>query len=152
MLMAHTGDSVVRIDRRTRISIAIYMSVVAGLFIFVAALSLLGVVHNRTPPSTTVGIAIAALTGYGALMVWIFRSRVALRADSIEVTRVLWPSRRVARTDIVARRMHPSGWRSAPYHILITRDGREVSLPPYLEHNAALRSWLANIPLASSLS
>ena len=146
-----TDGRVIRMDRRTRTTITVYMSVITGLMIFLAALSLTGVVHNPNPPSTIAGFAIVTIAGYSVLMFILARSRVALYPDGIEVTRLLWPSRRVARADITARRVNPSGWRRPPYHILITQDGREVKLPPYLEHSAALQSWLADIPLASRM-
>jgi hypothetical protein len=100
--------------------------------------------HNPNPPLTLAGIAMAGLVIFITA-----RSRVVLCEDGIAVTQFLWPSRRVARTNIVARRTNPANGKIPFYHILITRDGREVNLPSYLEHNAAFRTWLADIPLAS---
>jgi hypothetical protein len=140
---------VIRIDRRTRNTIRAYASVVTGVMLLLAALSLTGVVHNPNPPSSIAGIAVVTIAGFGVLLFILARSCVVLHEDGIDVTRRLWPLRRVARADIVARRMHSGGWRSAPYHILILRDGSEVSLPPYLEHSTALQDWLRTIPLES---
>jgi hypothetical protein len=138
----------IRVDRKTRTVVTTYLSIVVGVIVFLVALSLAGVVHNPSPPRTLAGIAIVAIAGGAALILRVVRSRVVLYSDGIEVRRLLW-SRRVTRLDIVARRMHPSAWRNPPYHILIMRDGREVNLPPYLEHNTTFKAWLASIPLAS---
>ena len=125
-----------------------YISIIMGIMVFLAALSLTGVFHNPNPPSRLAGFAVIMIAGGVALILRVVRSRVVLRPDGIDVRRLLW-SRRVARVDIVARRFHPSAWRDPPYHILIMRDGCEVNLPPYLENNATLRAWLSDIPLAS---
>jgi hypothetical protein len=141
-----TGDPVIRIDDKTWTVTTTYVSILAGAMTCFAALSLTSVIHNPSPPLTLVSIWIAAMAGCGAMILRVVRSRVVLHSDSIDVIRLLW-SRRVARIDIVARRMRQGRWSS--YHVLLTRGGCEVDLPPYLEHNTALRTWLASIPLAS---
>jgi hypothetical protein len=75
-----------------------------------------------------------------ALIVSVFRGRVVLYPDGIEVTRNLSPSHLMARSDIVGRYVVPGGWRRAPYHVLITQDRSELKLPPYLENNKAFRA------------
>jgi hypothetical protein len=150
--MSDVSDGlVIRMDPRTRTTITVYMAAVTGLMVFLALLSLTGVVHNPNPPSSLAGIALAAIAGFGILVFILDRSRVVLYPDGIEVTRLLWPSRRVARVDIISRRMHPAGWRSTAYHIVLTSDGHEVSLPSHLEHNPVFDAWLKTIPLQSRI-
>jgi hypothetical protein len=36
-------------------------------------------------------------------------------------------------------------WRSMSYHILITRDGHEMKLPPYLGRNPEFQQWISNL-------
>jgi hypothetical protein len=150
-MSAGSDGLVIRVDRRTRTTITLYMASVTGFMVLLALLSLTGVVHNPNPPSTLAGFALAAISGFGLLVFILDRSRVVLYPDGIEVTRAPWPPRRVARADIVARRMRPGGWRRPAYHILITTDGDEVSLPAHLEHNAAFEAWLKGIPLQSRM-
>jgi len=66
------------------------------------------------------------------------------------VKRGLSRSRRLESSEIVGRRVNPAGWRRAFYHVLITAQGDEVKLPPYLEHNAKFLSWLKTVPLHPS--
>jgi len=139
--------TVIRIDPKTRTVIRSYATVIIGVIALAGGLSVTGVIHNAHQPSTVGIVAASMIGGLGALLFALGRSRVVLRPDSIEVTRYLWPSRRVARTDIVARRVHPAGWRNAPYHIVILQNGSLARLPPYLEHNASLQAWLTGIPL-----
>ena len=73
--------------------------------------------------------------------------RVTLCDDSIEVVR--WAStRRVARSDIVARRI-PHGGKGSWFHVLIPRDRNqpELKLPQSLATDAAFSAWLKPIPL-----
>ncbi len=133
--------------RRTLIAIftAILTIVIVGL-----VLSLMNVIHNPNPSGQMIGLTLIFVVGGMLLILGIVRSRVVLHPDRIEVTRNLSPTRTIARADIVARRLHPYAWRGSAYYIFITRDGKEVSLPPYLEHGKVLQQWMADIPLAST--
>ena len=75
--------------------------------------------------------------------------QVTLCDDSIEVVR--WGStRRVARSDIVARRIpHGGKLGTAWFHVLIPRDRNqpELKLPQSLATDAAFAAWLKPIPL-----
>lgn len=139
---------IIRTDPRTRKVETTYLAGIICVIAVIGALALSGVIHNDNPPSTIAAMMAAMIAGLAALLVRLHRDHVVLRADGIDVVRAFWPTRHLARADIVARRVHPGGWRSALYHILITRDGGEVSLPPYLEHNPELQAWLKAIPLS----
>ncbi len=141
------SGTVIRVDPKTRIVIATSACVITGVIVVGGVLSLTGFIHNQNPPSTLLGIMSVGIAGGGALIFSVFRSRVVLYPDGIEVSRNLSPSLLVTRSDIVARYVVPSGWRRAPYHVLITRHRREVKLPPYLENNKAFRNWMSTIPL-----
>lgn len=139
--------TVLRIDRRTRTVLTGILRFVAGVGFAGGILSLTGVIHNPNPPRETAAMALILIAAPAMFIAGVHRSRVVVNPDAIEVTRYLGPTRRVLLADIVAREWHPSGYRSAPFHILITRDGRRVSLPPYLEHPAVLQAVLRDIPL-----
>lgn len=138
---------IIRTDPRTRAVQTVYFVGLICVIATIGALALAGVFPNPRPPSTILATMAPMLAGLVALLVRVRRDRVVLHPDGIDVVRAFWPARHLARADIVARRVHPAGWRRAPYHILIARDGTTVSLPPYLEHNAALQAWLRTIPL-----
>ncbi len=151
--MAKTRDldqTIVRTDLRTRKTVTTIVSIFLIVVALAVVLSILGVIRNPNPPSTLVAIAAALVTGGTLLIASIERGRVILGPDAVEVRGAVWPARRIGRSDIVGRRFHGAGWRSPMYHILVTRQGREVRLPPYLEHNRALQQWLATIPLMST--
>jgi hypothetical protein len=131
-------------DEKTRHVMTVCVSIVSGVIAVSAILSLAGVIRNPNPPTTLAGIAIFAVGANFAYIWGLKRSRVVLHPESIEVTRFLSRSRRVVRSDIVARRR---GGRRARYDILITRDGNEVKLPPYLKHSTTFQTWRSAIPL-----
>jgi hypothetical protein len=131
-----------------RIQIATSLGVAIGLTVVVATLSITGVNHSQNSASTVASWAATIVAGLGALLAVVQRSRVVLRSDGIDVTRNLWPTRRLARADIVGRRVH-SGPKSGSYNVLIMRNGDQIALPPYLEHSVALRAWLEEVPLSS---
>jgi hypothetical protein len=137
---------VVRMDRRTRNSVAAIWCFFAGVMAVGLVLSLTGVVRDLNRFSTLLTLALIAICLL--LILALLRNRVALFADCIEVTRDLAPRRRVFLNDIIARRQVPSGYRRAPYCVLVTHSG-EVNLPPYLENNADFQHWLEKIPLQS---
>jgi len=145
----HSGGTAIKTDPKTRRVVTSYVYIVVGVIVGIVALSLGGVFDVPRDPTIVVAIGIVAIACGEGLVFSLARGQVVLHADRIDVKRYLWPTRQVARLEIVTRRTHPGAWRSAPYHILITRDGNEVKLPPYLEHSTELQTWLAGIPLAS---
>lgn len=145
----HSDGTTIRTDPNTRRVITSYVSIVVGVIVGIVVLSLAGVFHVQRAPAIDAAIAIVAIASGGGLVFGLARGQVVLYADRIDVKRYLWPTRQVPRLEIIERRTHPGAWRSAPYHILMTRDGNEVKLPPYLEHSTELQTWLAGIPLAS---
>jgi hypothetical protein len=147
------GTAIVRMDERTRNTIVIIVCIIVAVLVISVILSLMGIIHNPNPPSTLLGYLTAAVIGGAALVLSLLRDCVVLFPDaSIVVKRNLSPSRRLERREIVARRVNPAGWRRGFYHVLITANGDEVKLPPYLEHNPDFQSWLKTIPLRSSLA
>jgi hypothetical protein len=141
-------EVVVRVDRKTRINMTLCASLVAGVIVAAALLSAAGVIHQSSPTLLVLGFPALALTWALSLVVGLERSRVVLLNDTaIEVTNRLWPTKRILRNDIVTRYFHSGGWQRSAHHVLITRDGAAVRLPPYLESNSALRAFLAGIPL-----
>lgn len=140
--------TVLRVDRKTR---RVITSITAAIVLGVATatvLSLEGIIRNRNPPAALVAIALSFVVGGGLMVVSISRARVVLHPDAIVIVRGLAPPRRLARADVAGRRLSPSAWHSPPHHVLITRDGAEVNLPPYIEHSRQLQAWLAETPLA----
>jgi hypothetical protein len=77
-------------------------------------------------------------------MIAVRRSHVALYTDRVEVTVALLPTRRIARSDVVARSTKPGRWRPIP--VLVLKDGRRVSMPVYLERNREFSAWLNSLP------
>lgn len=142
------GGIELRMSRKTIRVITTYVCIVVGVFLFPAALSLAGVLHNQFTPGEQLAIVSVAIASGGASVFACLRSRVVVEPESLVVTRYLSATRRIDRSAVVSRRMHPGGWRSAPYHVLIAHDGREIKLPPYLEKNTYLDKWLATVPLA----
>ena len=141
------SGTVVRIDPKTRVVIAGVVSAVLALFTVSMTLSLAGFIRNPNPPLAMAGILLVAILLGLAEIVSLYRSRIVLYSDTIEVTRFLSQSRRLAIKDIVGRRFSPAGFRRPPYHVLIIRGGGGVKLPPYLEHNVSFQQWLHTIPL-----
>src|SRR5205807_1065973 len=109
------GGTVVRIDRRTRSTMAIIVLILVALFILLGILNFAGVIHNPNPPSTLIAIVATAIMAGVAGILSLYRSRVVLHPQGIAVTRFLSRSRRLARSEIVARRLNPGGWRRAPF-------------------------------------
>jgi hypothetical protein len=145
-----TAGVVVRVDRRTRQVITKYIGAVVSVLVGVAIASQTKLVRHPRPPADAATFAIAAVAVGAFAVLRLNRNRVVLYDDGIEVVRYPWRPRRLARLDIATRHFHPGGWRQAPYHILVTREGESVKLPPYLENNAALRAWLKDVPPATS--
>jgi hypothetical protein len=149
-LVGRSGNSahVIRIDRRTRrvtIGCCLFTSGVVAVSL---ALSLTGIIHN---PNLSPGMATLSgicIIGGVVLAVGVSRSHVVLSGDVIEVVRLV-TRRRLRRSEIVARRFHAGGWRTPPYHVLITRSG-PVKLPPALERDRELQAMLREIPLSPS--
>ncbi|HEU5337373.1 MAG TPA: hypothetical protein VFU27_15495 [Terriglobales bacterium] len=145
------GSTVIRMDERTRNTVAIIVCIIVAVLLISVILSLLGIIHNPNSPSVLVGYLTVAILGGAALVLSLFRDCVVLFPDaSIVVKRNLMPSRRLQAKQIVARRVTPAGWRKAFCHVLITAKGDEVKLPAYLERNPQFQSWLDGIPLRSS--
>jgi hypothetical protein len=142
-----SGGTVIRIDRRTRSTMTVIICIIVTVFILIGILNFAGVIHNPNPPSTLVGIVVGAIVAGVAGIISLYRSRVVLHPQGIDVTRFLSGSRRLARGEIVARRLSPGGWHRAPFHVLIAQDGKEVKLPPYLEHSTDFQRWIEGIPL-----
>ena len=106
-----------------------------------------GFTHPAANDSRVMGIlANIFLLGIAAMFWAEANGRVTLCDDSIEVVR--WGrTRRVARGDIVARRI-PHG-KGTWYHVLIPRNQNqpELKLPQSLATDAAFSAWLKPIPL-----
>jgi hypothetical protein len=88
------------------------LSMLIAIIVGGLTLSLTGVIHNPNPPSTLIALGLGVIALVALLLVNITRARVVLEADHIEVTRSIWPTRRIDCSDIVARRVHPAGWRA----------------------------------------
>ena len=145
------GSIVVRTDQRTRNTIVTIVSAIAFLCSISVSLSLMGIIHNPHPRSELLGYLAVFILGSAALILSLLRGCVILLPDGgIVVKRGLSPSRRLECSEIVGRQVNPAGWRRGFYHILITAEGDEVTLPPYLEHNAKFLNWLRAIPLRPS--
>ena len=140
-------ETVVRVNRKARMTMTIYASLCVGIIFAVALLSATGVIHKASPTLVVVGLPVLALTWALSLIVGLHRGRVVLLDGTIEVTQFLSPTRRILRNDIVTRYFHPGGWRRSAYYVLITRDGDSVRLPSYLESNSTFQAFLAGIPL-----
>ena len=111
-------------------------------------LRLAGVTHRGASDSRVMGVLANIFLLAIAARFWTEASgQVTLCDDSIEVVR--WAStRRVARSDIVARRI-PHGGKGTWFHVLIPRDRNqpELKLPQSLATDAAFCAWLKPIPL-----
>src|SRR5437016_1157804 len=83
------GGTVVRIDRRTRSTMAIIVLILVALFILLGILNFAGVIHNPNPPSTLIAIVATAIMAGVAGILSLYRSRVVLHPQGIEVTRFL---------------------------------------------------------------
>jgi len=145
--MAAEQGIVVRMDARTRKAMTQAMCFVVGVAVAATALSRAGVIHNPNPPQELLMIAAIFVVGGGLVVLTLFRNRVALYPDRVEVSNGLSPMLSVALSDVIRRRIIPARWRRSPRHVLILEDGREVWLPPYLERNTEFQAWLAGIPL-----
>lgn len=146
MPLSDQSGVVVRIARTTRNTIVGVLSGVMAVFVVSAALSLAGLIDNRLSLEMQLAIVGVALSGGGLSIAAYLRSRVVLTVDEVLVTRFLTRTRRIARTDIIARRAQPAHWRAPGFCVLITRAGT-VDLPPYLEHDRVFDDWLKRIPL-----
>jgi len=110
-------------------------------------LRIAGLTHRGGSDSAVMGILANIFLLAIAARFWTEASgRVTLCDDSIEVVR--WGStRRVARSDLVARRI-PHG-KGTWFHVLIPRDRHqpELKLPQSLATDAAFSAWLKPVPL-----
>ena len=136
---------VVRVDPRTvktaTTVVGVIFGVVLALALFQPAVSPVG---HRLTPLQRFAYAGGSLACFFAYRAGIRRSRVALYADRVEVTLALLPTRRFARSDVVARSTKPGRW--TPIPVLVLRDGRRVSMPVYLERNREFSTWLRSLP------
>ena len=136
---------VVRVDPRTVKTSTTVLGVIAGVMLALALFQpqVAPVGHVLTPLQrfAYAGGSLACFLAYWA---GIRRSRVALYTDRVEVTLALLPTRRFARSDVVARSTKPGRWRPIP--VLVLKDGRRVSMPVYLEHNREFSAWLQSLP------
>ena len=111
------------------------------------SLRVAGFIHRGGSDSRVMGILANILLLAIAARFWTEAvGQVTLFDDAIEVVR--WAStRRVARRDIVARRI-PHG-KGTWFHVLIPRDRNqpELKLPQSLATDAAFAAWLKPIPL-----
>jgi hypothetical protein len=139
---------VVRVDQKTRKVMTICICVIVGLLVLAVIGGQMARAHPQPPEQAWIfSIATIAFGVLGILRV--NRSHVVLYEDGIEVVLFPWRPRRLTRLEIASRFFHPAGWRRAAYHVLVTQNGERVKLPPYLQNNAALRTWLKSVKLLS---
>jgi hypothetical protein len=144
--MADEDGEVVRVDRKTRRVVTRLMLGVMATLVACAVVSQTRLVRRHPSLASICGMTAIALAGGALLILRVTRSQVVLYPDSLEVTQYPLPTRRVARSDIVSRYFSPPGYRKPGYHVLVTRDGGRLKLPPYLETNGSLRAWLNSVP------
>lgn len=136
---------VVRVDPRTVKTATTVLGVIVGVMLALALFQpAVGPVGHRLTPLQRFAYTGGSLACFFAYRVGIRRSRVALYSDRVEVTLALLPTRRFARSDVVARSTKPGRWRPIP--VLVLKDGRRVSMPVYLERNREFSVWLQSLP------
>ncbi len=134
-----------------RVQPAAIKGVTTAVGIVVAAMVLIALFQPELAP---VGHRLTALQRFayvgGSLAFLLFcriavrRSHVALYTDRVEVTVALLPTRRLARSDVVARSTKRGRW--TPIPVLVLKDGRRVTMPVYLERNREFSAWLNSLP------
>jgi hypothetical protein len=143
--MEQGAPIVVRVDPGTIKGVTTALGIVVGVMVAIAVFQpeLAPVGHRYTPLQR-----FAYVGGFSAFfllcMIAVRRSHVALYTDRVEVTVALLPTRRIARSDVVARSTKPGRWRPIP--VLVLKDGRRVSMPVYLERNREFSAWLNSLP------
>ena len=136
---------VVHVDPRTVKTSTTVMGVIAGVMLALALFQPeVAPAGHRLTPLQRLAYAGGSLACFLAYRVGIRRSRVALYTDRVEVTLALLPTRRFARSDVVARSTKPGRW--TPIPVLVLKDGRRVSMPVYLERNREFSVWLQSLP------
>jgi len=137
-----------RVHPRARYAFRGIASAFVAIVIIGDWLRVAGLMHRGTNDSPVMGLLANIFLLAIAARFWTeANGRVTLCDDSIEVVR--WAStRRVARSDIVARRTQHGG-KGTWFHVLIPRDRnqRELKLPQSLATDAAFSAWLKPIPL-----
>jgi len=146
MTSAPATRVVLRVDPATRRATGLASGLVIGVLSGLILLGEVGVLGRRPDAFTLAySLLIIGLMAYG--LIGFQRGRVVLEPDAVTVTRGMGAPQRIARSEIVGRRMHAGGWRRQHYHILELRDGKSVKFPPWVEDHAPLRTFLAGIPL-----
>jgi hypothetical protein len=134
-----------RVTRGTRRAV----DAVAGLVVVVVVggliASLTGVIRNPNSQAFLWLLAISIAAGAFFLALSVHRRQVLLSVASIQVTNLLG-SRTMRREEITARRMGRV-YRGGSRYVLISRDGKELGLPPYVEYDKAFHAWMKAIPL-----
>ncbi len=111
-------------------------------------LQLTGVIHRSLRGAGLIANA-AGFLAISLLLWWGASRRVTLFGDAIEVSN-WFSTRRLRRDQIRSRRIGRGGrFRTVWYHVLVPADprARPLKLPPFLEMDQALSSWIASIPL-----
>jgi hypothetical protein len=143
--MAQGAPIVVRVDPRTIKVVTTVLVSVAG---FAASLVVLLPDVGPAGQRYTLLHRCAYVGGWLAFFLLcrfsIRRSHVALYSDRVEVTAALLPTRRIARSDVVARSTKPGRWKPIP--VLVLKNGRRVTMPVYLERNREFSAWLNTLP------
>jgi len=144
-LRAQGAPIVVRVDPRTikgmTTALGIVVGVSAALVVFLPEVGPAGQRYTLLQRLAYVGGWLAFLV---LCRISVRRSHVALYTDRVEVTVALLPTRRIARTDVVARSTKPGRW--TPIPVLVLKDGRRVSMPVHLESNREFSTWLNSLP------
>lgn len=141
-----TGPHTLRMSKATRLACVIGACMLVALVAGGGGLSAIGVIHNPNPPASLVMMGTGVVAVAAFIVVAALRNQVTLYPDTIEVVRNLSPMRRLARSEIVGRRL-VRGSRANYYYVLICRDGDVVKLPSLLEYNKAFHAWMADIPM-----
>ena len=135
-----------RVSKEARQASVTGACMIVAVVIGSGGLSAMGVIHNPNPPATLVMMGTGVVAVAAFIIIAAQRSRVILYPDAIEVVRNVAPVRRLARADIVGRRL-VRGSRFSYYYVLISRDGTVVSLPSLLKYDKAFHAWMADIPM-----
>jgi hypothetical protein len=144
--MADADGIVVRMDPQTRHKILGLTAAIVAVVVIGVALSLAGVIRNPHPRRDLLALVAVFLAGAALQVFVLLRARVVLYPDRLEVMRGLLPARSVPLAGVVGWTVIPAGYRRPPRYVLVLQDDDEVWLPPYLERNAAFRTWLARVP------
>jgi hypothetical protein len=111
------------------------------------ALSVTGIVSNRNSPLFLIFDAVL-LGGFALyLLCDVDQRSVTLHADAIEISG-LFSSRRLARTDILGRRIAAAQPRIGAVYRLAPKDetARDIRLPPFLQPDKFFHAWMHDIP------